>query len=79
MDEAACLIGAATPKFAQMVSRKLVELPAAEVMRDLHENHARQITVDFVQTLERPCRDPGRSDAPGSSNRGSGPAGAQRH
>ena len=51
MDEAACLIGAATPKFAQMVSRKLVELPAAEVVRDLHENHARQITVDFVQRL----------------------------
>ena len=51
MDEAACLIGAATPKFAQMVSRKLVELPAAEVVRDLRENHARKVTVDFVQRL----------------------------
>ena len=51
MDEAASLIGAATPKFAQMVSRKLVELPAAEVVRDLRENHARPITVDFVQRL----------------------------
>ena len=51
MDGAACLIGAATPKFAQMVSRKLVELPAAEVVRDLRENHARKVTVDFVQRL----------------------------
>ena len=51
MDEAACLIGAATPKFAQMVSRKLVELPSAEVVRDLRENHARKVTVDFVQHL----------------------------
>ena len=51
MDETACLMGAATPKFAQMVSRKLVELPAAEVVRDLHENHARKVTVDFVQRL----------------------------
>ena len=51
MDEEACLIGAATPKFAQMVSRKLVELPAAEVVRDLRENHARKVTVDFVQRL----------------------------
>ena len=51
MDEAAGLIGAATPKFAQMVSRKLVELPAAEVVRDLRENHARKVTADFVQRL----------------------------
>lgn len=51
MDHAACLIGAATPKFAQMVSRKLVELPAGEVVRDLRENHARKVTVDFVQHL----------------------------
>ena len=51
MDEAACLIGAATPKFAQMVSRKLVELPAAEAVRDLRDNHARKVTVDFVQRL----------------------------
>jgi len=51
LDEAASLIGAATPKFAQMVSRKLVELPAAEVVRDLRANHARSVTVDFVQRL----------------------------
>lgn len=51
MDQAAGLIGAATPKFAQMVSRKLVELPAGEVVRDLRENHARKVTVDFVQNL----------------------------
>lgn len=47
----ASLVGAATPKFAQMVSRKMVELPAAEVVRDLRENHARKVTVDFVQRL----------------------------
>lgn len=51
LDEAASLIGAATPKFAQMVSRKLVELPAAEVVRDLRANHARSVSVDFVQSL----------------------------
>ena len=51
MDEAACLIGAATRKFARMVSRKLVELPAAKVVRDRRENHARKVTVDFVQRL----------------------------
>ncbi|MES2708748.1 MAG: hypothetical protein V4726_19290 [Verrucomicrobiota bacterium] len=50
-DRAASLIGAATPKFAQMISRKMVELPAAEVVRDLRENHARAVTVDFVQRL----------------------------
>ena len=46
MDEAACLIGAATPKFARMVSRKLVELPAAEVVRDLRENPARKTSCN---------------------------------
>jgi hypothetical protein len=51
LDDAAGLIGAATPKFAQMVSRKLVELPAAEVVRDLRENHARKVSADFVQRL----------------------------
>jgi hypothetical protein len=51
LDGAASLIGAATPKFAQMVSRKLVELPAAEVARDLRDNHARGVSVDFVQRL----------------------------
>jgi hypothetical protein len=51
LDQAASLIGAATPKFAQMVSRKLVELPAAEVVRDLRANHARSVSLDFVQRL----------------------------
>ncbi|MDB6132027.1 MAG: hypothetical protein JWM59_270 [Verrucomicrobiales bacterium] len=51
MDEAGCLTGAATPKFARMISRKMVELPAAEVVRDLRENHTRAVTVDFVQRL----------------------------
>ena len=51
LDAAASLIGAATPKFAQMVSRKLVELPASEVVRDLRANHARSVTIDFVQRL----------------------------
>lgn len=51
LDEAAGLIGAATPKFAQMVSRKMVEMPAAEVVRDLRANHGRSASVDFVQRL----------------------------
>ena len=78
MDGAAGLMGAATPKFAQMVSRKLVELPAGEVVRDVRENHARKVTVDFVQNLTglvgalaavtvpaplKQCRDPPRAEA----------------
>lgn len=51
LDEAVSLIGAATPKFAQMVSRKMVEMPAAEVVRDLRANHSRSVSVDFVQRL----------------------------
>jgi hypothetical protein len=51
LDRAASLIGAATPKFAQMISRKLVELPAAEVVRDLRANHSRSVSLDFVQRL----------------------------
>ena len=51
LDQAARLMGSATPKFAQMVSRKYVELPAAEVVRDLRENHGRSISADFVQRL----------------------------
>ncbi len=31
-----------------MASRKLVELPAGAVVRNLRENHARKVTVDFV-------------------------------
>jgi hypothetical protein len=51
MDQAAGLIGAATPKFAQMVSGKLVELPAATVVSDLRDNHARKVSGDFVQRM----------------------------
>lgn len=51
LDQSASLIGAATPKFAQMVSRKLVEMPASEVVRDLRANHARNVSIDFVQRL----------------------------
>jgi hypothetical protein len=51
LDTAASLIGAATPEFARMISRKMVELPAAEVVRGLGESHGRAVTVDFVQRL----------------------------
>jgi hypothetical protein len=51
VDEAAALLGAATPKFAQMLSGKLVELPAATVAADLRGHHGRSISADFVQRL----------------------------
>ena len=51
LDRAASLMGAATPKFAQMVSRKPGELPAAEVVRDLRAHHSRSVSLDFVQSL----------------------------
>lgn len=50
-DTASSRFGAATPEFAQTISRKMVELPAAEAVRDLRENHPRAVTVDLVQRL----------------------------
>jgi len=51
LDTAASLIGAATPKFGQMVTSKLAQMPARTVVGDLKANHARSVTIDFVQRL----------------------------
>ena len=47
----ASLIGAATPKFARMITRKMTELPAGTVADDLARNHERKISVAYIQQL----------------------------
>lgn len=51
LDVAACLLGAATPKFAQMVSHKVAQMPARAVQHDLAANHQRKVSVDQIQQL----------------------------
>jgi hypothetical protein len=76
MDEAASLVGAATPLFAKMVSRKMTELPAAEVVRDLQENHARTVSMDFVQRLTGLVGDLAALHVPACDGAGLPPPGA---
>jgi hypothetical protein len=49
LDEAAALLGAATPKFAQMVASKVAEMPARSVVRDLADNHQRPVSLEQLQ------------------------------
>lgn len=49
LDRAAGLIGAATPKFAQMVASKVAEMPARSVVRDLADNHQRSVSLEQLQ------------------------------
>ncbi len=51
LDKAACLIGNATPKFAQMVSHKHTEANARTVCRDLLDNHQRPVSLEQVQHI----------------------------
>jgi hypothetical protein len=51
LDRAAGLIGSATPKFAQMVSSKVAEMPARSVARDLADNHRRQVSLAQLQDV----------------------------
>ena len=51
LDQAAALLGAATPKFAQMVASKVAELPARSVARDLSQNHQRAVSLAQLQDL----------------------------
>lgn len=51
LDCAAGLIGAATPKFAQMVSSKVAQMPARAVQRDLQDNHARPACLEQLQQV----------------------------
>jgi hypothetical protein len=51
LDQAAGLIGSATPKFAQMVSSKVAEMPPRRVIEDLSSNHQRKVSLDQVQGI----------------------------
>ena len=51
LDQAACLLGAATPKFAQMVASKVAEMPARSVARDLIDNHQRAVSLEQLQQV----------------------------
>jgi hypothetical protein len=51
LDQAAGLIGAATPKFAQMVASKVAEMPARSVVRDLADNHQRAVSLEQLQQV----------------------------
>lgn len=51
LDRAAALLGAATPKFAQMVASKVAEMPARSVARDLAGNHQRPASLEQLQHI----------------------------
>ena len=51
LDEKMDLAGAATPKFAKSLAYKMAHTPAATVCGDLEENHARPVSVHFVQAV----------------------------
>jgi hypothetical protein len=51
LDQAAALLGAATPKFAQMVAGKVAQMPARSVARDLADNHQRAVSLEQLQQL----------------------------
>lgn len=51
LDQAAALLGAATPKFAQMVASKVAEMPARSVARDLADNHQRPVSLEQMQHI----------------------------
>ena len=51
LDDKARIIESATPKFAQMVTRKYAALSAKEVSEDLEKNHSRPIARNFVQNM----------------------------
>lgn len=51
LDKAACLIGNATPKFAQMISHKHTEANARSVCLDMLDNHQRPVSLEQVQHI----------------------------
>lgn len=51
LDQAAGLIGSATPKFAQMVASKVAEMPVRRVVRDLADNHQRAVSLEQLQQV----------------------------
>lgn len=51
LESAAKIIQGATPKFAKTLSHKYSNLPAPSVVEDLNENHARKITISYLQRV----------------------------
>lgn len=51
LDEKMDLIGSATPKLARSIAFKSAHTPAARVAEDLADNHARNVSVHYIQNL----------------------------
>jgi hypothetical protein len=51
LDRNARIVGSSTPKFAKMVSFKYAEFGSPRVIKDLAENHGRQVARCFVQDI----------------------------
>jgi hypothetical protein len=51
LDRNARIVGSSTPKFAKMVSFKYAEFGSPRVIKDLAENHGRQVARCFVQDV----------------------------
>src|SRR4051794_16251961 len=51
LDRDARIVGSSTPKFAKMVSFKYAEFGSPRVIKDLAENHGREVARCFVQNV----------------------------
>src|SRR3954469_24067890 len=51
LDRNARIVGSSTPKFAKMVSFKYAEFGSPRVIKDLAENHGREVARCFVQNV----------------------------
>jgi len=49
LEQSARIVGTSTPRFAKMISNKYAVLGASEVVRDLADNHHRQVARSFVK------------------------------
>lgn len=51
LENRARIIQGATPRFAKIISHKYTNLPAPSVVEDLQVNHARKITISYLQKV----------------------------
>src|SRR4051812_34626497 len=51
LDRNARIVGSSTPKFAKMVSFKYAEFGSPRVIKDLADNHGREVARCFVQNV----------------------------
>ncbi len=51
LDQAARIVVSSTPRFAKMVSHKVVNSATTVVQRDIEENHGRHVSREFVRDL----------------------------